>query len=307
MLRAEDRLFLVDVDGGETGSARAQRGLERAALDQFGAAGVHDQRIGLHACEVRRRDDAARRVVEPHVQRQHVALRKQCALTLRDVVIVLSRARLRSLAAPHQHVHPECAAVARHETADLAVAEDALRPSAYGRAEAMLPTACAQMRRLLRNAPHRRKHQRPRQLGRRIRRARSHRHTDPAARAGLDVDVTGPLAGLTDEPQTRKAREQLVVDDGPLADEHERVGIAEPLLEGGPVFDGVVEDRHVVSTQLRETIEPPHGVLIVVRNDDVHVYFFRNFFLRAWRSFASSTECDSVILLSCVAIVASSR
>ena len=54
IVRVQQRLFLVHVHRRQAGTPRLQCGSERARLDQAGAAGIDDQRAGLHAREVRR-------------------------------------------------------------------------------------------------------------------------------------------------------------------------------------------------------------------------------------------------------------
>ena len=58
----EQRLVVEHVDRRAPGSAPAQRGGERAALDEACAARVHEERVGLHPIEVLGGHDAPRRV-----------------------------------------------------------------------------------------------------------------------------------------------------------------------------------------------------------------------------------------------------
>ena len=62
------RLLLVDVDRGHAGTAGAERLDQRAALDQLRAAGVDEQRRGLHAAQIVGGDDVAGGLDQPHVQ-----------------------------------------------------------------------------------------------------------------------------------------------------------------------------------------------------------------------------------------------
>ena len=73
VLGVAQRLLVVDVDRRHAGAAGPQRVDQRAALDQLRAAGVDQQRRGLHAPQVVRGDDAARRIDQAHVQGEHVA------------------------------------------------------------------------------------------------------------------------------------------------------------------------------------------------------------------------------------------
>ena len=112
---AEDRLLLVDVDRREAGPPGAQRRYERAGLDQLGPAGVDEERVGLHAGEVGRRDDAARLRAQPQVEGEHVGPLAELALAGGRGVAVGPGAGERALPSPDQHVHPERPPVARHQ------------------------------------------------------------------------------------------------------------------------------------------------------------------------------------------------
>ena len=104
-------------------------------LDQRRAAGVDDQRRGLHAREIGGGDDAARGVDQPHVQRDARRSARRTPALLRATGIAVGprlRHRLR-LARPDQHVHAEGLAVARDDAADPAVAVDAERLAAQRR------------------------------------------------------------------------------------------------------------------------------------------------------------------------------
>jgi glycosyltransferase involved in cell wall biosynthesis len=59
------------------GASRAQRIDQRARFDQFGAAGIDEQRVGSHPREILAHDAAARLRREPQMHRQHVGLSKQ--------------------------------------------------------------------------------------------------------------------------------------------------------------------------------------------------------------------------------------
>ena len=124
MPAAEDRLVLVHVDGGHARPPGTKRGLERAGGDEPGAAGVDDERRGLHACEIGGRDDAAGGVDQPQVQRHHVRLGEERLLAGRHGEAVGARLGDRALATPREHVHAEGLAVAGHDRSDLAVAVD---------------------------------------------------------------------------------------------------------------------------------------------------------------------------------------
>ena len=56
----------------------------------------------------------------------------------------------------------------------------------------------------------------------------------------------------------------------PLADQHQRFGVMQPLRQRIDVLDVVVPDRDVVSRKLGEAIEGAHRVEIIVKNGDLH-------------------------------------
>src|SRR5581483_11464621 len=55
-----------------------------------------------------------------------------------------------------------------------------------------------------------------------------------------------------------------------LADQHQRLGIAQPLRQRIDVLDVIVPDRHVMACQRGEAIERAHRVVIVVEDGDFH-------------------------------------
>jgi hypothetical protein len=77
-------------------------------------------------------------------------------------------------------------------------------------------------------------------------------------------------AGLGDELQARQAFEQLGGDGGALADQHQRIGVLKTRRQRVEVRDRIVVDRHLVTGELRETVQPADRVLVVVRDDDSH-------------------------------------
>ena len=125
---------------------------------------------------------------------------------------------------------------------------------------------------LLRNLPHRREDQPPGQLGRGVRRRAGvlvRRHDDAEPRAGVDVDVRIDAA-LADQPQLRQALEQRRADLRALADQHQRLGVAQALGERVDVLDVIVPDRDVVAVELPEAGQRPQRVEVVVENRDLH-------------------------------------
>ena len=91
----------------------------------------------------------------------------------------------------------------------------------------------------------------------------------PQPRAGVDVDVRIDAA-LADEPQLRQALEQRRADLGALADQHQRLGVPQPLGQRVDVLDVIVPDRDVVAGQLREAGQRAQRVEVVVEDGDLH-------------------------------------
>ena len=109
-------------------------------------------------------------------------------------------------AAPGEHVHPERRCRTGDERADRPVADDAERPAVQLRSDRRLPGARPQRDGVVDEAAGRREDQRQRELRRGVRRPRPGADDDPAPRAGLDVDVRRPAAGLADQPQVGEQR-----------------------------------------------------------------------------------------------------
>ena len=55
-----------------------------------------------------------------------------------------------------------------------------------------------------------------------------------------------------------------------LADQHQRLGIAQPFRQCIDILDVVVPDGDVVSGQLAEAVEGAHRVEIIVEDRDLH-------------------------------------
>ena len=91
----------------------------------------------------------------------------------------------------------------------------------------------------------------------------------PELGAGVDVDVRVDAA-LADQPQLRQPLKQRRSDLGALADQHERLGVAQPLGEHVDVLDVVGPDRDVVPGQLGEAVERAQRVEVVVEDRDLH-------------------------------------
>src|SRR6185312_5849242 len=77
-------------------------------------------------------------------------------------------------------------------------------------------------------------------------------------------------AALADQLELRQPLDERRADLRALADQHQRLGIAQPFGEGLDVLNVIVPDRHVVTRQRGEAIERAHRVVIVVENGDFH-------------------------------------
>ncbi len=249
--------------------------------DQFGAAGVDEQRRPPHAGQVPRGHAAARAVGQPQMQRQHVGLLEEFLAVRGGRVAVGVGAGAGLLAAVHQHPHSERLAIAGDQRADLPVAPDAQRLAGERDAEprqrpvgwrrdALLPRARIQVRHVGRQPAHGREDEQPGELGgrRRIPGALGHRDAAPGTR--LDVDVRPDLARLADQAQRRQAGQQPVCDARPLAREHERFGIAQAGRELPGTRGGRGQNADVVTAQPGVAVEMADHVLVVVKNEDLH-------------------------------------
>ena len=76
-------------------------------------------------------------------------------------------------------------------------------------------------------------------------------------------------AALADEPQARQALEQRGADLRALADEDQRLDVAQALGERVDVLDVIVEDGDVERRQLREAGKRAQRVEVVVEDRDL--------------------------------------
>jgi hypothetical protein len=97
--------------------------------------------------------------------------------------------------------------------------------------------------------------------------ARGDDHAQLGASVNVDVRVD---AALADQPQLRQPRQQRRADLGALANEHERLGIAQALRERVDVLDVVGPDLDVVTRERGKAIQGPQRVVIVVEDGDLH-------------------------------------
>jgi hypothetical protein len=180
----------------------------------------------------------------------------------------------RLLARPDEDLHAHRGADLRHLASDAAVAEDAEVLAAQRRADADLPLPRLHRRDVLRHLARRREDQRPGHLGRGVgRRTGVHVRADDDAvlRAGFDVDVRIDAA-LADELQVLQPLEERRADLGALADEHQRLGVLQPLGELVRVLEVVVPDLYVVLRKLRKDAQRADRVVVIVEDRDLHAH-----------------------------------
>src|SRR6266403_1130730 len=77
-------------------------------------------------------------------------------------------------------------------------------------------------------------------------------------------------AALADQLQLRQPFQQGRADLRALADQHQRLGVAQALGEPVDVLDMVVPDRHLMTGKLAEAIERAQRVEIIVEDGDLH-------------------------------------
>src|SRR5262249_11373577 len=75
---------------------------------------------------------------------------------------------------------------------------------------------------------------------------------------------------LADQPQLRQPLEQRRADLRTLADQHQRLGVLQPLRKPVDVLDVVVPDRDVMAPELWEAIEGAYRVEVIVEDGDLH-------------------------------------
>src|SRR6185437_12190369 len=201
-----------------------------------------------------------------------VALLEETSLARRGLVALGPRLRHRALARPDQHIHAERPGVTGDDGADPAIAIDAKRLAANSRSDTELPMARLQRGNLLRDHPCRGQHESPGQFGGGIGRRvgmLARRDDDAEPRAGIDVDMR-INAALADQLQLRQPLQQRRANLRTLADQHQRLGILQPLSEPGDILDVVVPDRDIVVPQPGEAIEGTYRIEIVVEDGDLH-------------------------------------
>jgi hypothetical protein len=96
------------------------------------------------------------------------------------------------------------------------------------------------------------------------------RNNDPESRASLDVDVRIDAA-LADQPQRRQTFQQRRQDFRPLPDQHQDLGLRQPVGENRRILHMIVPVRHVMTRELAETRQRPHRVEQVIKNGDLHL------------------------------------
>src|SRR5512145_1537072 len=95
------------------------------------------------------------------------------------------------------------------------------------------------------------------------------RYDDPAARAGIDVDVR-VNAALADEPKRIEPFKQRLPNRRAFADQNEDLGAFETLGKGVDILRMIGPDRDLVSVQLAKARERAKRVEIIIENRYLH-------------------------------------
>ncbi|CQR28577.1 hypothetical protein THICB1_110451 [Thiomonas arsenitoxydans] len=125
---------------------------------------------------------------------------------------------------------------------------------------------------ILRQTPHGGQHQRPGQLGGDAGVGLPIGYGDAQITARLHIHMRADPAGLHHELQLGALFQQLPRQHGAVANQHQRLGVAQAHAELTYAFDGVVEYLEVVTVELLRAIELAHRILIVVEHGDLHGY-----------------------------------
>jgi hypothetical protein len=92
----------------------------------------------------------------------------------------------------------------------------------------------------------------------------------PSATATPRSVQAADTPGLCDELEARQLVDQLPRDVRALSDQHHDVGIAQADRQLAHALDGVGEDLGGVGFELLGAMQFAHGILIVVKDHDVH-------------------------------------
>lgn len=82
-------------------------------------------------------------------------------------------------------------------------------------------------------------------------------------------------AALRDEPQLRQTLDQRRANRRALADQHQGLGVLQPLRELVHVLGMIVPDPDVVAGELAVGVEVADGIEQVVEDGDIHGYELR--------------------------------
>ena len=95
------------------------------------------------------------------------------------------------------------------------------------------------------------------------------RDYDAVLGTGIDIDMRIDAA-LADQLQFGQAFDQGAADCGPLAEEDEGFGFAQPLCKGGRVMQMVGVDRNIMAVQLGKAGEAAQRIVPIVQNSNAH-------------------------------------
>jgi len=117
---------------------------------------------------------------------------------------------------------------------------------------------------VLRQAAHRRQDQRPGELGRRHRRARTLSHSNTVLGTRCHIDMRADAPGLHYQFEFGQFFDQLARHVGALPDQHKHFGIFESDRQLPLAFDRVGVNLGLVRLQLGGALELAHYVLVII-------------------------------------------
>ena len=161
MIRADDRLLFIDIDGGETGTAFLQCCDQRAVLDDGRTAGIYQQCSRLHVRKIGSSNNAARVLVRFDVQADDVALLEESVATGRHFKPLGFCPGKRTFPAPAHDLHAERLADARDAAADMSERINAERVTVEPCADGRMPVPLLESFDFVRQMAHRSEDQCP--------------------------------------------------------------------------------------------------------------------------------------------------
>ena len=199
------RFMIVNIHSRSTGSPVLQGLIQRSFTNESRPAGIHQQGIRFHQCQVSQGHTAAGLVIKTQLQGQNIGRGKKFSFARGNGKTIRQRPLPGRFPSPDQNIHPEGLTVAGDALADLTVAPDpqgqALQRSAKPEAAGILPPALLTVLHIGNDIAAGRHDQTPAQFRRSNRRPDSFGHGNPMGAAGLQVEMVTDLAGLADQLQ----------------------------------------------------------------------------------------------------------